>query len=400
MSHRLNRRQRGFSLIESLIALVVTAFGLLAIAGVGVKLAHSEDIARQRGEAARLAQEKIEDLRGFTQISAAAGKKSWNGLASGTDEITDGTLLNGEAYRANTTFERSWTLLDGVNDAWRRLQVTVAWADSANGSADKQSLTFTTVISKTDPADVGSLAFPLPGNTTLKRPKNRSLNIPVPATDLGDGTSAVPVGKNHQVIFSNETGYVVRLCKIQVTKASEVNDDTCPKENAYVVAGYISLSGFSGAANVFPSGLDINTSLLSGVVQGPDKTICDVSPAEDQNTKLPIVGYNYYICVLNVGTAGAAWSGKLLLAAPALKSGTTDYTVCRFQFDAATSGSDANSNMLNKQPYVNVADSLDNQNYVLSSTAACPTIDGLKTTEHQVCRGSGDRGAECPDTGS
>jgi prepilin-type N-terminal cleavage/methylation domain-containing protein len=399
MSHRLNRRQRGFSLIESLIALVVTAFGLLAIAGVGVKLAHSEDIARQRGEAARLAQEKIEDLRSFTQISAAAGVKSWNGLTNGTDEITDGTVLNGEAYRTNTKFERTWTLLDSINDAWRRVQVTVAWVDSVNGTADKQSLIFSTVVSKTDPADVGSLAFPLPGNTTLKRPKNRSLNIPVPGIDLGDGTSVVPVGK-YSVIFSNETGYVVRLCEIKVTLASEVDDTTCPKENAYVVAGYISLSGFSGTANVFPTGLDVSTLSLTGVVQG-DKTICEVSPAENQNNTAVISEYMYYICILRVPSQGAAWSGRIRLAAPALHAGTTDYTVCRFQFDAATSGSDADSNMLNQQDYANVAESLDNQNYVLSKTLACPTVDGLKTTEHQVCRSTnGNRGTDCPELGN
>jgi prepilin-type N-terminal cleavage/methylation domain-containing protein len=399
MSLRLNCRQRGFSLIESLIALVVTAFGLLAIAGVGVKLAHSEDVARQRGEAVRLAQEKIEELRGFTQITAAPGVVSWTGLASAADAITDGSMLNGEAYRTNTSFERSWTMLDSADDAWRRVQVTVAWADSVSGSSDKQSLSFSTIISKTDPADVGSLAFPLPGNTSLKRPKNRSLNIPVPGLDLGDGTSVVPVGK-YSVIFSNETGYVVRLCLVTITKAAEVNDTTCPPETAYVVAGYISLNGFSGTANVFPTGLDVSTLSLSGVVQG-SKTICEVSVAENQNTGAQIAGYRYYICILSVPSQGAAWSGKIRLAAPALSAGTTDYTVCRFEFDAATSGSDANSNMRNQQDYANVTESLDNQNYVLSKTAACPTVDGLKTKEHQVCRSSnGNRLFDCPAVGN
>jgi prepilin-type N-terminal cleavage/methylation domain-containing protein len=395
MSHRQIRRQRGFSLIESLIALVITAFGLLAIAGVGIKLSQSEDIARQRGEAARLAQEKIEDLRSFTQITAAAGTKSWNGLASSTDNITNGTLLDGEAYRTNTTFERSWTLLDSATDAWRRVRVTVAWADSMTGTADKQTLSYTTVISKTNPADVGSLAFPLPGNTTLKRPKNRSLNIPVPAVDLGDGTSAITVEKaavKYSVIFSNETGYVVRLCTIEVSTASQVNDITCPKVNAYVVAGYISLSGFS----TFPTGLAINTASLTGVDQSPTKTICEVKQAWNQNTNSAIANYKYYLCVLTVPSQDGTYSGMVRLAAPVLNVGTTGYTVCRFQFPA---GGDANDNMRNVQPYQDVADSLDNQNYVITNANSgnCPTVDGLKTTEHQVCRSSnGNRLTDCP----
>ncbi len=399
MNHRLNRRQRGFSLLESLIALVVTAFGLLAIAGVGMKLSHGEDVARQRGEAARLAQEKVEELRGYTQITASPGVASWYGMTSSSDQITDGTVFNGETYHTNAKFERSWTLLDSADDAWRRVQVKVLWADSVNGDDDKQSLTFNTIISKTNPADVGSLAFPLPGNTTLKRPKNRSLNIPVPATDLGDGTSAIPIGK-YSVIFSNETGYVVRMCKIMVTKASEVNDSTCPPVSAYVVAGYISLNGFSGAANVFPADLGVSTASLTGVVQG-DETICSVRDAEDQNTKSPIAGYKYYMCILKVPSPGAMWSGKIRLAAAALNSGTTDYTVCRFEFDASTAGADANPNMRNHQDYSNVAESLDNQNYVLAKNATCPTVDGLKTTEHQVCRGSGgSRATDCPAVGN
>jgi prepilin-type N-terminal cleavage/methylation domain-containing protein len=393
MSHRLNRRQRGFSLLESLIALVITAFGLLAIAGVGLKLAHSEDVARQRGEAARLAQEKIEELRGFSQISASPGVASWNALASSADEVTNGTVFNGESYQSNTKFERSWTLLDSVDDAWRRVRVTVLWSDRVDGDAEKQSLTFNTIISKTNPADVGSLAFPLPGNTTLKRPKNRSLNIPVPATDLGNGQSVIPV-KSYSVIFSNETGYVVQLCPWTVKTVADLVG--CELADAYVVAGYISLNGFSGTP-VFPTGLAISTASLSGTLQG-DKTLCDVVTATDQNTGSDIAGYKYYICVISVPTKGAAWSGKIRLAGSGLNNGATDYTVCRFEFPA---GGDANSNMRNSQPYANVSESLDNQNYVLAKAAGCPTVDGLKTVEHQVCRSSNaSRGVDCPLTGN
>jgi prepilin-type N-terminal cleavage/methylation domain-containing protein len=390
MSHRINRRQRGFSLLESLIALVVTAFGLLAIAGVGMKLAHSEDVARQRGEAARLAQEKIEELRGYTQVTASPGVASWYGMASANDNITEGSVFNGETYHTNTKFERSWTLLDSADDAWRRVRVTVLWTDSVNGDADKQSLSFNTIISKTNPADVGSLAFPLPGNTTLKRPKNRSLNIPVPATDLGDGTSAIKV-KAFSVIFSNETGYVVRLCTITITKASEVTDETCPKVSAFVVAGYISLQGFTS----FPTDLAISTASLSGVVLDPAKTVCEVKPAENQNTGDVIAGYQYYLCVLSMPAKDTTWSGKVRLAAPGFNSGTTGYLVCRFEFPA---GGEANDNMRNKQPYQNVGDSLDNQNYVISSSnGSCPTIESFKTTEHQACRTSTEKASvDCP----
>lgn len=387
MSHRHHRPQRGFSLIESLIALVVTSFGLLAIAGISLKLAHNEDVARQRGEAVRLAQEKIEELRSFSQIDSAAGVVSWEGLAAATDTITQGTVFNGEAYQANTTFERSWELLDTVDDPWRRVKVTVAWTDRVNGAADKQSLSFSTILSKTDPFDSGSLAFPLAGNTTLKRPKNRNMNIPVPALDLNNGKSVVQLTGTFAVVFSNDTGYVVLTCSKTVTTAEDL-ETGCVESNAYIIAGYVSLAGSAS----FPSGLAMSTADLSGI--DSSHTTCSLGNAVDQNTGATISGYKYYLCVISVPTAGATWSGTMRLAAADLNAGSTNYTVCRFQFGES---SDANSNMRNVQPYASVAESLDNQNYVIGSAASCPTVTGLATTLHQSCRNSnGNRATDCP----
>ena len=45
---------------------------------------------------------------------------SWDGLASASDQITEGSTQNGEAYHANTSFERSWQVLDNTTDPWRR----------------------------------------------------------------------------------------------------------------------------------------------------------------------------------------------------------------------------------------------------------------------------------------
>ena len=106
-ARRSSTAQRGFTLLEALIALVLVAFGLLVLAGVNLKLARSEDVAKQRGEAARLAQEKIEQLRSFTRISSQPGTLAWNDLANGGDTIAEPVAPE---YHTNTTFARSWTL--------------------------------------------------------------------------------------------------------------------------------------------------------------------------------------------------------------------------------------------------------------------------------------------------
>ena len=165
MNSTMHAHARGFSILEALIALVLVAFGLLTLMGVTMKLARSEDVARQRGEAARLAQERIEAIRSYTQIDTSATTLAWADLASGNDSI-----VNSDDYSTNTTFNRSWQLLGATTDPMRQLRVTVNWLDRTNTA---QTLSYGTVISQTDPKDVGSLGFPLPANTTLKRPKNR-----------------------------------------------------------------------------------------------------------------------------------------------------------------------------------------------------------------------------------
>ena len=368
--------QRGFSLLESLVSLLIVSFGLLVLAGVNLKLSHSEDVAKQRGEATRLAQEKIEDLRSFTQISAGAGIKAWDSLAGGAD-----TVAGGGSYATNTSFTRTWQVLGATSDAMRSVQVAVTWSDRAS---EAQSLTFASVIAKSNPADSGSLGFPLPANTNLKNPKNRNLNIPVPAIDLGNGKSVVQLQVNFAVIFSNESGYVVQTCDHVIATAADLSTG-CTATAAYILAGYVSGS--------VPTGLNVNAALITGSTG----TNCSLADAVDQNTGTPIAGYKYYLCIISVPSAGAPWAGTLRLGGSGLNAGS-DYRVCRFQYPAS-SGDTANRR--NVQPYAAVAESLDTQNYIISAANSCPTVSSLATTQHQNCRSNNpninaNRTTDCP----
>lgn len=368
------RRQRGFSLIEAAIAMLVVAVGVLTLGGTYLKLSRGEDVAKQRGEATRLVGDKVEALRAYTQIAVGAGVVSWNALATGTDRI-----------ETNTVYTRNWTFGGTSADTMRPLTVAVSWLDR---SGEAQTISISTVVSRTDPADSGVLGFPLPANTTLKRPKNRNLNIPVPASDLGNGESAFRLpNTNFAVVFSNETGYVVKSCSLAtgVTTITLNDLSNCSDATAYILAGYISLSGLSG----FPSALAVNTSGIGGA----SAVTCSVSDAIDQSTNAAIAGYKYYLCVVSVPSVGAAWSGRIKLASPALNSGS-NYLVCRFQFPSAPGISD---NQRNVQAYSGVAESLDSQNYVITGASSCPTVSGLVTTLQQTCRASNaNRAADCP----
>lgn len=368
-------RSGGFTLVEAVLAMLLVSLAALTLGATFMKLSRSEDLAKQQGEATRLANERIEALRAYTQIAAASGVNSWNALATGTDQVT-----------TNAEYTRSWTLGGSSNDTMRTLRVTVSWQDRSNTT---QSVAMGTVVARTDPADVGSLGFPLPANTTLKRPKNRNLNIPVPASDLGNGESAFRLpGTNFAVVFSNETGYVVKSCNVasNVTTITLADLSGCSDANAYILAGYISLNSLSS----FPTGLLVSTAGLSGMTSAT----CSVSDATNQNTGSTITGYKYYICVLSMPSAGASWSGTVRLGGSALNAGGSNYRVCRFQYATANGIS---ANQRNVQPYSAVGESLDSQNYVITNSGSCPTVNSLATVQHQVCGSSNaSRATDCP----
>lgn len=358
--------QRGFTIIEALVALAVVAFGLLGVVGLQALMARNADVAKQRSEATRLAQQQIESLRAYTTIPVAASQASWNGMTSGNDTAT-----------TNATFARAWTVAGSASDPMRRVSVNVAWADR---TGEAQQVTLNSVISRTDPADSGLLGFPLPQNTTLKRPKNRNLNIPVPALDLGGGKSVYQLANNFAVVFSNDTGYVVMRCNFVVTNATQLS--SCTTYSAFILAGYVSRHSISA----FPTGLAVNTGGLSGATS----TSCTMGDAVDQNSGSAIAGYKYYLCVVEI-PVNSSWSGSVRLAGMATGD---NRLVCRFQFPAAA-GISANSR--NVQPYATVRESLDNQNYVITDNATCPTISSLATIQHQVCRSTNtNRAADCP----
>ncbi len=370
---RLAPPQRGFSLIEALLAFAITSIGLFGLFATQSMLARSADVAKQRTEAARLAQEQLEILRAYTAIDATSGQAAWADLASSSDSVT-----------TNATFTRSWTLAGTATDPMRNASVSLNWTDRAG---ETHTISMSTVISQTDPANVGALGFPLPANTTLKRPKNRNINIPIPAVDLGNGKSVYQMSSVFAVVFSNDSGYVVQKCSKIVLTAADLASG-CNTYDAFILAGYVSKT-----MAAFPSTLSVSTASLTGL-NSAETAQCAFADAVDQSTAALISGYKYYLCILPV-VAGTTWSGRLRLTG--MQTGTNTL-VCRMQYAAAAGVS---ANVRNVQPYSAVGESLDNQNYILTTANSCPTVSGLATTLHQACASSGannnaSRATDCP----
>jgi len=417
------RGQSGFTIIEALISLIIMGFGILSLSGMQISLSRSADDAKQRTEAVRLAQEKIEFFRSYTGIATTLVTQgtalNWNALVNGTDTIT-----------TNATYTRSWTLGGGIGDPMRNLTVGVGWTDRA-GQA--QAVSLSTILSKTDPADSGFLGFPLPENTNLKRPKNRNLDIPIPAIDLGDGKSAVSFGPEKFVLFSNISGDVVQICTPTLITnpstaqiiASLTGSDTsnCITINGFIVAGYVARDSSVSTTdwNAIKNGLGIDHSDITRNASGPTPITCQFGDATNQNTGATIADYKYYLCVIPLAEPTPVltdngpynWSGTILLAGPTAWNGANNkYFVCRYQYTATNFLTDPNQQ--NVQPYVEVNKSIDQQNYLIASTtrantSAVPSCPGEMTVPnvsagvlHQDCRSASNsnHAADCPLLGS
>lgn len=238
--------ESGFTLLEALIALLVTSFGMLAIAAFQGTLSGSSDVAKQRAEAVRLAQLKIEELRAFEQVPSSVTKFNYtDNVVSGGDTIGP----NNGGYVTNTTYSRVWTVNGAATDPQKWVRVQVSWQDRGGAT---QTVDLQTVIARSDPAAIGTVAVG-PGGITARTPKNRNVNIPYPAIGLAGGKSAFqPRSDGNSTppffVFDNVTGDVLGYCNLTLTGGETINFASngngttttgCTAQASYLLSGYI-----------------------------------------------------------------------------------------------------------------------------------------------------------------
>ena len=371
---RIARRRlavAGFTLLEALIALAISGFGLIAVARLQIGLQAESDLAKQLSEATFLGQRRIEELRAFQQLTAATGAQvaagawGYNNIASGSQSVV-GT---------NATYTVSWTISDATASVpYKNGLVTVQWTDR-KGAA--QVATLSTMIGGSDPASSLGLTVP-PAGTPIRKPKNRDLNVPVPAVDIGNGTSyftppgAAPTVK---IIFSNTTGHVTKTC---VGAGAVWTAWTCTDVDAYLVSGFISVN----SANLtLTSPIDVTIAAGEGTLNS-----CYDDSALGTKT---YAGFITYTCIM-VGNdhdanpvTPARWSGRSDIIGISIGTGAANNRVCRYTADY--DGSGGISNPEHPASYTNVTESLENQNFtIVRGTASCPSGTGiLALVQHQ-----------------
>jgi Tfp pilus assembly protein PilV len=376
------RGQRGVSLIEAAIALVIMAIGMLSIVGVQSSLRLNGDIARQRTEANRLAQGQIEQLRAFTVIPPTAGQLDWESLS--TVALVDVVDIAG----INTTFQVTRTVLTHIDPALKIITVGVAWQDRGG---ENSSVVLETTVSASEPVLSGLLGFAPTVTAASAGVGGRNRSIPAGAKDLGDGTSVMKPFSNGSValVFNNSSGLITRTCSVSTSSptSSLVVDDVRVCDNndmAQLVMGVVRFNSAINhdlvAADAEPAvandpqlNLDIAINVTSS---GHPRAAQCFDDAPTNSALQALNSFVTYYCVIYVNSS-KTWSGMTYIQPRAfLDAGSSNwefdkskdkdkYRVCRYTPAASDSVTPAIANSDHPRSYKDVSANLLFQNFLI-----------------------------------
>lgn len=234
------RRERGVSLVEALVAMAIMAFGMLAVVGVQSTLRFNSDIAKQRAEATRLAEQVVEVARGFNRVGSGGGTDAEYDALASLDPVT----VSGPEF--NTTYSVRRTVTPDPMPGIRRPSIAVlgeVWWTDRQGL--EQRVTVRDVVSRVDPV-LSGMVISTKSLTPIGRRDGRHPTIPPRAHDLGDGTSIFKPNEGGTAawIFNNSTGVITHICVVSMADTSSsfvAAPETCTALNfgGQLLAGQI-----------------------------------------------------------------------------------------------------------------------------------------------------------------
>lgn len=348
-------RTRGISLVEALVALAVMAFGTLAVLGVQTSLRMNGDIAKQRSEAVRIAQETLEDLRSFQSLNDYR-----NLIASAANQAVQGYATANTTYTV-TTRVTDTAAADLTNPRRKGVVVRVDWLDRTGLT---QRVQLNGLIEGTLPALAGSLSVPAT-RSIVRQPGGRHAAIPrsaVPAQDGTDSSKFAPPGSaDTWWVFDNATADITRICSDEAL----VN---CVAIDARLLRGFVRFATAAApptaADALVPPGLAQPAGVAVQQTQPAAANIACFEADIDASAR-------EYFCAVEVDVAGI-WSGRALVdiapeAASVADPDAAAFRVCRYTpyRDSHPIVPDDMPNGEHPLDYVDVVGPLTDQNFLV-----------------------------------
>lgn len=318
---RVNAPRRGISLIEALVAMAVMAFGMLGVVGMQATLRGNADLSKQRTEAMRIAQERMEDLRNFSVLGTTAGAKAF------ADKATFGaTTVSG--YTTNTTYTVSGSVTPSGAANHKTLAIDVTWADR---SGTAQNVRLVSAMARIAPELAASLVVSAQGAGGMREPEGRRRGIPPQAKNFGDGTSGFRPPTNPggvAWVFNNVSGLITSVCTTSAATNAALTLASltgCNAAQSYqLISGYIrfATTGQPTAASIADptDGPGFTPDVQVEVVQTLPVALAGTHDvASGHCFQGTAATYVDYYCAIPVQTpAPATWSGTLQIKAASL----------------------------------------------------------------------------------
>lgn len=216
------RLQRGFTLVEALIGFLILSLGLMGALRMQSWLRLNGDIARQRTEAVRLAQQDMELVRTFSDA------RSFRDIA------------NHREVSSNTPTVFTLTRTVSSSAMLKHDHVGVSWQDR---SGSIQTIQLRSSLVGLSPVYSAALALPPQDKTLAPR-----RHLPHGAKRLTFGRSVLKPSSHSSVawIINDASGEVIAQCSVAAALASadisEADLQQCSELTGRLLRGYIRFS--------------------------------------------------------------------------------------------------------------------------------------------------------------